>query len=517
MKGRPATGTVKYEGGHWKARITVRDGSRPWIDLPYTDPKDEAKARSKAVELSMLARDQGSEVLLNPRIVDGERVRDYAVRWLDWRTECAVASVKDDRTRLARHVFPVVLADGTKLGDRPIVAVTRADLEDLVDALDEKVRKGSYLEAGGRRRSFGWKTATLTWSNVSTLFTDAREAKPRALRVREDNPADGVAGPDRGVIKSKNYLYPSEFLALVRCERVPVERRRLYAIAVYLYERAGELEGQAREDIDLEHRAVHVHQAVDRVRNPGEVKSTKGRRARRVPTEQEIEPLLRAMLRTGKRGPLLDMPGVGTMSENLRADLRTAGVTRADLFTRSKTRKPITFHDLRATGITWMAVRGDDPLTIMARAGHVEFKTTLGYIREAENLSAGFGDVFPALPESLLSSGLLAGLAGETENSSRFLVGVTGFEPVTEGSATSPLDVSGAEDPLSTTSRDGSGRTSGTSPDLDLPPAIAAELARDASIAVGVLRCVRLAKAQDRQGTLAEMRHVVALLAGGAS
>src|SRR5580692_2314585 len=65
------------------------------------------------------------------------------------------------------------------------------------------------------------------------------------------------------------------------------------------------------------------------------------------------------------------------------------------------TRKAVTFHDLRATGITWCAVRGDDPLKIKQRAGHAGFGTTEGYIREAENLHDGFGEVFPALPESL--------------------------------------------------------------------------------------------------------------------
>jgi integrase len=44
--------------------------------------------------------------------------------------------------------------------------------------------------------------------------------------------------------------------------------------------------------------------------------------------------------------------------------------------------RPIRFHDLRASGITWMAVRGDDPQKIQARAGHTDFNTTQGYIRK---------------------------------------------------------------------------------------------------------------------------------------
>jgi len=78
-------------------------------------------------------------------------------------------------------------------------------------------------------------------------------------------------------------------------------------------------------------------------------------------------------------------------------------VERAELFAmRDPTRKAMTFHDTRATGITWCAVRGDDPLKIKQRAGHSSFSTTEGYIREAENLREGFGSVFPPLPDDLL-------------------------------------------------------------------------------------------------------------------
>jgi len=89
------------------------------------------------------------------------------------------------------------------------------------------------------------------------------------------------------------------------------------------------------------------------------------------------------------------------LSRQLQRCLQIAKVKRSELYVSDATRKAITFHDLRATGITWCAVRGDDPLKIKQRGGHATFSTTEGYIREAENLRDGFGDVFPALPESL--------------------------------------------------------------------------------------------------------------------
>jgi hypothetical protein len=62
----------------------------------------------------------------------------------------------------------------------------------------------------------------------------------------------------------------------------------------------------------------------------------------------------------------------------------------------------MTWHDLRATGATWMAVRGDTPFAIKHVLGHKSVATTEIYIREADAIREGFGDVFPALPASLV-------------------------------------------------------------------------------------------------------------------
>ena len=98
------------------------------------------------------------------------------------------------------------------------------------------------------------------------------------------------------------------------------------------------------------------------------------------------------------------MPPEAHLARVLQAHLEAAKLDRHELITSDATRKRLGFHDLRATGITWLAVRGDDPLKIMQRAGHKEFKTTQGYIREAEAIREGFGDVFPPLPPGLLNA-----------------------------------------------------------------------------------------------------------------
>lgn len=65
--------------------------------------------------------------------------------------------------------------------------------------------------------------------------------------------------------------------------------------------------------------------------------------------------------------------------------------------------KPLTWHDLRATTATWMAVRNDRPHTIQRVLGHTTYSTTEVYIRLADAVRDGFGEVFPPLPASLVN------------------------------------------------------------------------------------------------------------------
>ena len=88
-----------------------------------------------------------------------------------------------------------------------------------------------------------------------------------------------------------------------------------------------------------------------------------------------------------------------------------------------------------------MAVRGDEPLKIKHRAGHKEFSTTQGYIREAEQVREGFGQPFPPLPEDLVSSGISSERVGRNGHAYKIKrksgVGEAGFEPATTSTQSS--------------------------------------------------------------------------------
>jgi integrase len=399
---QPRTGSVdpfkRPDGSvYYRGRIRLGDGSlhRLTIEEPFcNDEKDARKytATTQAEEDAhgrILAAKRGE--LPRPALAT-ETVRKWSERWIKSREERGNTTTRDDASRLEHHVFPT-------LGDRPIAIVTRDDVETVVEKLDGKVRAGEL----------SWHTAWNVWAVVSRMFRDAANAKQRDLRAREDNPCANVAPPDRGARKGKVSLYPSEFLSLVSCELAPVEWRRIIALAVYLFPRAGEHEALEWSDVDVERGIVHIHHGMDRQR--GGTKGTKTGTARRFAIEPAVLPLLRAMHAEAKgagqvapTGRVLTwMPRHRDLAEGLRTYLEVAGVTRAELHTTDATRKAMTFHDLRATGLTWLAIRGDDPLKIKQRAGHSSFSTTEGYIREAEAVRDGFGDVFPSLPASLLA------------------------------------------------------------------------------------------------------------------
>lgn len=121
----------------------------------------------------------------------------------------------------------------------------------------------------------------------------------------------------------------------------------------------------------------------------GRVKSLRSDRARMLPSCSPCGARRRA--RESSSSSLAQV----NMARKLRVYLRRAGVMRPELHKPTSTRAPLSWHDLRATGLTWLAVRGDDPLKIKQRAGHTTFQTTEGYIREAGAVREGFGDLFP--------------------------------------------------------------------------------------------------------------------------
>ena len=406
---RRRTGSLVYNKantqrpGRYETRITLPDGRRKWFPFEATPESDEYAAhfreRSAKIAQDVVAHpEKYSQREPKPT---SETVEEYSKRWLADRA-LRVSRIDNDLSRLKTHVLPL-------LGRKRIAEVEAADIRALVRRLDERIQS-SEISA---------QTARHAWNLTLKLFKDAVRSKVDALRVRDTNPCDDVERPESGAKRGKQWLFPVEFDRLVRCEAVPLWWRELYTVASYLYLRAGELGALDWSAVNFDQDYVDIHHSVDL--RTGKDKPTKGRANRRVLMPDALAPLLAGMRqRAGGSGlvipegprrsqhPVHNIPQI--CPKLLRKHLLLAGVNRADLHRSTKTTKQITFHDLRATGITWEALAGTEHLRIQQRAGHGDLVETQGYIRLAEALGERMGEPFAPLPT------LMIGVASCGEN-----------------------------------------------------------------------------------------------------
>ena len=254
-----ATGSVQWvpatrkTPGHYAYRLSLVDGSRPWVHCTATVRSELAEKRVRevalerareAMEKKLTAEDFG---LKKREAVPGsggpaksQTMAEWLTTWGAARRSRGLTSVRENEAHYTKHVEPI-------MGESHVRDWTSDDMRKLAAALDRKVQDGEIA----------WKTAWNVWATATGICRDACASKIEALRVRADNPARDVEGPDRGASKSKQYIYPSEFLRFVSCEDVPLRWRRQVALAIYLFPRAGELRVLRWEDVDLEHATIH--------------------------------------------------------------------------------------------------------------------------------------------------------------------------------------------------------------------------------------------------------------------
>lgn len=313
-----------------------------------------------------------------------ELLSTWVERWLEHRAQRYPRSVHRDESQWRVWIAPA-------LGHLAVTRIQRSHVRAFVAELDAAVVEGRI----------SWTTARGIWTTLRVMMRAAWTSKRAELRVRDDDPCHGVELPDAGPTREATFLYPSEAVRLLGCREVPHATRRVYAVAIYLYARAGEFSALRCEDLDLPRGIVHLSRSIDRLDQSA---PTKTRSNRTWVVEPAILPLLRALHHeAGGRGTLLPDWPRSRYAKELRVHLRLAGCTRPEIYTADETHRPLTGHDLRATGITWRAIRGDSLLDIQEAVGHRSSSTTEGYVRRGRALAAAFdGGVFPELPAALV-------------------------------------------------------------------------------------------------------------------
>ncbi len=320
-----------------------------------------------------------------------ETVAAYADRWLKWRDERNMASIDRYQSAIYKHILTVEVEPGITLGERPIATTSRADCKVLVKSLRDKVTREILMA----------NTALRYWIIFTAMMASTANDDEPSLYVRDENPAIGIKAPEAPKKQTRGVLYVPEFLQLVACEKIPLGARRVIVLAVYLQMRSGELSRIRCEDVDLEHEIIHVRRGWDSYRK--KEKQPKNGTSRTFDIPPNLLPLLRAMIaERGGKGLLSDVNAY-RVSEKLDTYLDAAGLHRWELRTRTPNHIPLIFHGLRATGATWAASVATNPLKLRHMLGHADQSTTDRYIEASQLMGKHNHEVFPVLPESLVT------------------------------------------------------------------------------------------------------------------
>lgn len=186
--------------------------------------------------------------------------------------------------------------------------------------------------------------------------------------------------------KAKSCLFPDEDAKLCSCSAVLLERRIAYGILTREGMRASELAQLHFRDLDLERGRIRLDEnktddprawalSQDVVRVLVWWKKQRG--------AEDGDLVLPIDLTQGPRWLRGKKWAPKTRHKDETGDLRTAGITRAELFERSGSRQPIRLHDLRATFVTVSLANGKSETWVTDRTGHKSSQMIATYTRQA--------------------------------------------------------------------------------------------------------------------------------------
>ena len=324
VKPKSPFGTVhRLPSGAYQARVT-RDGGQVTVG---TFP---IRRQAVAAIADATARQPGKPAHA------GVLLSSWAEQWWATRAGHRATTQKRDRAVLDLEVLPA-------FGHRPLEELSAADVQAWVNEL------AGHLAPSTVRRSYTVLSQLLGSAMDAGLVTAAPTGRIRLPR------------PQR---YEARFLTPDELEHLAGIIRAPW--RAMVLTAAYATVRIGEAAGLRRVDVDRLHGTLRVANSLVEVSGrliEGPPKTAAGRRTMTMPASVmgEIEEHLDRFagpthLFSAPRGDLLH-------PDEWRANIWRRAVRKAGL-------RPLRFHDLKHTGVAFLAAAGVDPSEISRRAGH---------------------------------------------------------------------------------------------------------------------------------------------------
>lgn len=330
---------------------TLRRGSRIRARVRWTDPSSrQRRSRSVTVDDDVAAQEffelmrTSSSRSIDPLLT----LSDYA------------HSIGD---RFLRGVDPTSTADGYRAGLRLRVlpALGHIRLRDITTGLVD-------------RAIDSWETvhSRSTLKNTIAALTRVLDEAVRDELITRNSMRDRADRRYRANLElphTKLIPGPDDVVRIAEaCDHV--------MLSAFLAARSSEVGGLLVGDVDWASKVV----TIERQCFPGAggltIKPPKGRRARRVPIIEPLEPVLRRLTtRRSRNLPLLRGPRGGVIST---ASLRRA--TDWDELVASSGLRGLRRHDLRHAGATWFANAGIPIHVVSDILGHASVETTRAYL-----------------------------------------------------------------------------------------------------------------------------------------
>jgi integrase len=256
-------------------------------------------------------------------------------------------------------------------------------------------------------------------------------------RLIEQSPLPAGFLPKTGKSPTYPFLHPGEEAQLASCVDVPLNDRVLFGVLAREGMRTGEARQLRWRDINLDAGSLSLD--ANKTNDPRAWAMDPGTRETLRAWKQFLgnagDDDLVFVTQEGKQYPQ------DCFASLLRTSLKTAGVTRPELFEDGVNTKRIRAHDLRGTFVTLALANGKTETWVADRTGHRSSQMINRYRRQArtaEELGLGwFKPMHMTIPE--LADWARNGHNGSDEevasedNLSKSLARPAGFEPATSG------------------------------------------------------------------------------------
>jgi integrase len=420
---KPATGAVLHHQSVTSARIRIAPGAkgRPSFQLAVTG-KEAARARvALLAELAKRLRPVASKEEIRELLTVAGKARTPAD--LAEALDAANAVASGNTSKAASALAPTVEAFAKAWTSGELRKAHPDHVREKDSSEDVQILRDYVNPAIGSTRlpDVTLEHAERVMRRVpATLAPRTRRHVAQCMRkllslavypgrylAANPIPREWMPRIPKSANKAKACLYPSEDALLMRCKQVLLERRLAYGILCREGMRASELGTLKWRDVDLERGRVRLDEnKTDDPRawalSPDVARVLTWWKER---TQGEAGGLVLGGLDLTQgprwlRGKTWDPK---TRHKDELGDLLTAGVTRTELFERTKARMPIRLHDLRATFVTVSLANGKTEQWVTDRTGHKSSQMIAAYKRQARTwgeLALGtLGPLDELLPE----------------------------------------------------------------------------------------------------------------------